>query len=427
MRSFRETFSPLRTANFRTYMTGQGISMIGMWMQSTAQSWVVWQLSNSTAALGTVAMLSALPTLLLGPLAGVWADRMDRRRLLAVTKSVSMLLAIALALLVQADVVQLWHVYVLAGLLGCVNAFDGPAQQAFIGDLSGMHQLRKAVTINAMAIQVSRTVGPAVAGWLIGVLGVAAAFWLNGVAFLVVIATLLRVRAEQVLQASSGDPISEFVEGLRFIRSHARVQDLIITISLTMIFGYSSTQLFPPVVTEILKKGPETLGLLMGAFGAGALISALLVVPAAQRSGRIGLMLSGAVIWIGTWFFLFSFSTSLPFSVLAIFLAAFGHPMVLATSKGLLQVLAPPNMRARLLTAQVMISVGLQPVASLSLGYAAQYMGSLAAIRGNSLLMLGGAVLMLLLRPAWRAWRPDMNAESPEPAKAEPGQQAAAD
>jgi MFS family permease len=136
--AFMETFAPLRNRNLRIYLSGQAVSLIGTWMQITAQSWVVWRLSHSEAALGTVGMIATLPLLLLGPIAGVWADRYDRRRILVVTQTIAMVLAFILSGLVLSGLVQLWHVYVLAGLLGCVSAFDMPSQQAFIGDMAGM-------------------------------------------------------------------------------------------------------------------------------------------------------------------------------------------------------------------------------------------------------------------------------------------------
>src|SRR5258706_2543785 len=221
--AFRDAFSPLRNRNLRYYMSGQAISLIGTWLQMTAQGWVVWEISHSTVALGVAAMLGSLPILIFGPWAGVWADRLDRRKLLIGTQAVAMLLAFVLALLTQLQVVQLWHVYVLSTLLGIVTALDMPSQQAFIGDMTGMGEVRRAVVLNAMIVQVSRTLGPALAGFIIGAVGAASAFWLNGVSFLFVIGTLLVVRSSQVRKVGKADPLREFWEGLRFIRAQSRL------------------------------------------------------------------------------------------------------------------------------------------------------------------------------------------------------------
>src|SRR2546427_967893 len=188
---FVASFLPLRNRNLRVYLGGQAISLIGTWMQVTAQAWVVWSLSHSTAALGVVAMLGTLPILLLGPWTGVWADTLDRRRLLIVSQTSAMVLAITLALLVQTGVIQVWHVYVLATLLGIVTALDMPTQQAFIGDLSGMEQLRQAVVINNMLFQVSRMIGPALAGVVVARLGAAGAILPDRARFLPVLAPLV--------------------------------------------------------------------------------------------------------------------------------------------------------------------------------------------------------------------------------------------
>src|SRR5215467_4793937 len=179
LHTFSHTFAPLAVRSLRIYLAGQAVSLLGTWIQSTAQAWVVWQLSHSTVDLGVNAMLGMLPFLLLGPWISVWADRLDRRRLLVGTQVSSMILAAVLAVLVQTGTVQLWHVHLLALLLGMVNALDMPTQQAFIGELSGREQVREAIVLNVMIVQVSRMVGPAFAGWIISALGVTLTFWLN--------------------------------------------------------------------------------------------------------------------------------------------------------------------------------------------------------------------------------------------------------
>lgn len=399
-----ESFAPLRIRSFRIYLGGQAVSMIGTWMQMTAQSWVVWELSRSPAALGVVSMLGALPFLFLGPWAGVWADRLDRRRILLVTQTVAMALAFALALLVQTGAVRLWHVYGLAMLLGCVAALDMPAQQAFLGDLAGMDQVRRAVVLNAMIIQVSRMLGPSLAGWLIGALGVASGFWLNGVSFLAVIASLLAIRSHQVRKAHAGRPLQDLREGLRFIFAQPRIQDLLVLTALVTFFAFSVIQILPAFATDVLHRGPETLGLLMGASGAGALVSALVVVPLAQRLRRTGLTLAGCVIWSGLAYLVFSRTTWWPVAAACLFLSGLVVPVVFTTANGLLQTLAPGHLRARLLSAWLIVGFGLQPVAALAVGAIAEWLGAPAAVLINGLLMMAGAALLLAARPDLRVW-----------------------
>jgi MFS family permease len=399
-----DSFSPLRIRNLRIYLSGQAVSLIGTWMQMTAQSWVVWQLSHSTVALGIVAMLGTIPFLLLGPIAGAWADRLDRRKLLIGSQIVAMILAFTLALLVQTGHIALWHVYILAGLLGIVNTIDMPAQQAFIGDLSGMHQVRQAVVANSAIFQLSRMIGPAMAGWIISVLGVAQAFWINSASFIAVIASLLAINAEQKRKAHKGGSLLQFRESLNFVREQPRIQDLLALTILITFFGLSTMQILPVFVTDILNRGPETLGLLMGASGAGALIGSLFVTPLAQGIRRIGLMLGTASIWSAVWISVFALSKWLPLSVISMFLTGMSIPVVMTTTNGLLQTLAPQGMRARLMSFWLMLAFGTQPLAAMFIGVSAKYLSAPSAVLINSILMGIGTMMILFFRKEMRDW-----------------------
>jgi MFS family permease len=403
LRIFSESFSPLSIRNFRIYLSGQAVSLIGTWLQMTAQAWVVWEISQSKTALGVVAMLGSLPILLLGPFAGVWADRLDRRKLLIVSQAGMMVLAFILAALVQTNLVQLWHVYVLATLLGILTAIDMPAQQAFLGDLSGVQHVRKAVNLNAMIIQVSRMVGPAAAGFIIGQLGVSTAFWMNGVSFIAVIVSLIAVKASQ-MQMRGGQK-GGFMDGLRYLRTQPRLLDLIFFVVLLTFFGLPIIQMLPAFASEVLHGDAQTLGLLMGASGAGALISTLFFVPVTQNFKRPGVIVSIAVLWMGAWFGAFSAFTWEPLALTAMFMGSLGAPIVFTMALGLMQVLAPAEMRARLLSVFTMVSFGMQPVASLLIGISADTLGTETAIRINGMMMIVGAVSMILLRPQLRVWQ----------------------
>ena len=402
---FRSNFSPLKIANFRYYLSGQAVSLIGTWLQLTAQGWVVWELSHSEAALGIVAMLGTLPILLLGPWAGVWADRLNRRRLLIVTQTGAMFLAFTLAGLAQAGIVQLWHVYLLSGLLGVITAIDFPAQQAFIGDLSGMAEVRKAVNINAMVLQISRMAGPALAGLIIGTLGAATAFWLNGLSFLAVIGSLMVVRSSQARSPrSNASTFGEFRDAIGFLRSQPRLLDLIVFVVFITFFGLSVINIMPAIASEVLKGDARTLGYLMATSGAGAFIGTVFLVPYAQSLRRTGMVVGSAVFWMGVWYVILSISTWLPLSLLCVFAFSLGAPVVFTMAIGLLQVLAPPGMRARLLSLFVMVSFGMQPLASLLVGTSAEQLGTPLAIRINGMFLLAGSVMMLAARPNLRRW-----------------------
>ncbi len=405
--TIRGNFTPLKDSNFRTYLTGQAISLIGTWLQVTAQGWVVWELTHSDTALGVVNMFGSLPLLFLSPWTGTWADRWDRRKLLIGTQTAAMLLAFALAFLVQTNSVQLWHVYLLSFLLGVVNALDLPSQQAFLGDLSGIGEVRKAVNLNITVLQVSRILGPAIAGFLVGSLGVGPAFWLNGLSFVAVIYTLVLVRARQV-RAKRGEGHNKssgtFSEALRFIADQPRMIDLIIFAILVVFFGLSIVlNLLPAVADVVLHGDANTLGLVTAASGAGALIGVTFITPIVQSLRRTGLVLSLAIIWMGFWFFLFSTSTSVPVSMFFMFMASFAPPTIMTTCNGLFQIMSPETMRARLLSLFVMVSFGMQPFAAILVGVNGDHFGIATSIVINAVaLVIGGAVM--LLRPSLRNW-----------------------
>jgi MFS family permease len=401
-----ESFSPLKNRNFRIYIGGQAISLIGTWLQATAQGWVVWELSRSPGTLGLVTMLGFLPQLILGPFAGVWADRLDRRKILITTQAIQMILAFVLAILVGTGVVQIWHIAVLAILLGASAAMDFPAQQAFLGDLSGMGEIRKAVVVNASIFQTSRIVGPALAGFVIGVFGAATAFWLNGLSFIAVIVSLIVVRAQQVRRASGGNPLSEIVEGLRFIKGQPRLIDLILSTVFITFFGLSVViTLFPAFAGDVLKGDATTLGLITAASGAGALISALILTPIAQSFKRTGAMIALCCAWAGIWMMVASRTTWLPAAMLCIFLVGLTVPVVVTTANGMLQFLAPNDMRARLLAVFITISFGIQPIAAGFVGFIAEHVGVPNAMLLNGALLIVCTLLLFVARPAWRNWQ----------------------
>jgi len=416
LRTILDGFSPLKLPNFRTYISGQAVSLIGTWLQVTAQAWVVWELTHSETALGIVAMLGALPILLLGPWAGVIADRLNRRGLLIFTQAGMMLLAFILATLVQLKIVQLWHVYTLSLMLGVFSALDFPTQQAFLGDLSGMGEVRRAVNMNAMFLQASRMVGPALAGWVIGSWGAATAFWLNGASFLAVIGSLIVVRAHQVRHPSSGKSVfRDLWEGTRFLRSQPRIQDLLILSIFMTLLALSLMTMMPAFASTRLGGDASTLGFLLAASGAGALTSVVALMPLAQSRHHIGLLMALAVVWAGIWILFLSQVTTLPLAMLCLFMLSISLPLVVAMSMGLIQVLTPGEMRARLLSLFTMVSFGLQPLSALLVGTASEKFGvaSVAAFNG-SLLVLGG-LGMIFLRQGLRQWQVHPTRAAPPP------------
>jgi MFS family permease len=402
-RTVRGNFAPLQYPNFRLYLGGQAISLIGTWLQVTAQSWVVWQLTHSETAFGIVGMLNGLPILFLSAYAGVWIDRLDRRKLLIGTQIVSMLLAFILALLAQTNIVQIWHVYVLSLLLGVANALDLPAQQAFLGDLAGKVDIKNALNLNIMIMQAGRILGPAIAGLIVAHVGIASAFWLNGFSFLAVIASLVLVRANQVIVSHSGQvsPLHQMAEGLTYVRTNPRLQDLFIFAVLMMFFFFAIPyNILPAVADKMLSGDAAILGALLTAVSAGALLSLLFVVPIVQSFTRSGLVMFVTLFWIAFWVMVFAHSYSLPLSMLALGMANVGGPIVMNTAWGLVHLMSPTAMRGRVIALYTAVSYGIQPLAALWIGWAAQdsALGVSSAIQFNALLLIAGAIGLFIFR-----------------------------
>jgi len=383
-------FTVLRKRDMRLYLGGNTISLLGDWMQQTAQSWVVWQLTHNATALGVVAFFSQLPFFILGPWVGVIADRYDRRRILLVTQFLIMSFAFTFAILLQTHILQLWHVYLLAFLLGAVSAFDVTAEQAFIGDIAGDGNIRKAIAVNNSLTQLTRLVGPALAGYLIGEVGAATSFWINGMTIIVVIICIRQVRARRLPAPSKEGGFQQFREGWRFFIHHRTLRLILLFAATQAFFGFSVIQLMPAIASIVLKGNADTLGQLLGAAGAGALIGILLVLPFLQRVKRACFAMGGALIWSGLWYVLFSFTHSLWLAMLCQCMCSLGAANVVTLCLGLAQELTPPHMRARIESVFFMIIFGLQPVASYLVGSGADRLGL------ETMVFVNGAVMVLI-------------------------------
>jgi len=394
-------FSTLRIRNIRIYMIGQAISLLGDWMQQTAQAWVVWELTHKATALGIVAFLSQIPFFIFGPWVGSFADQFDRRKILLITQVLTMLLAFVLATLIQTHLLVLWHVYVLAFLLGTVTAFNVTAEQAFIGDMAGAGNIKSAVALNNSLNQFTRLVGPAIAGWLMASIGIAPAFWLNGVSLIVSIICIMLIRSAREKEGVEGSGLSQFKEGLVFLYNHRLLRLIILFGMIQAFFGLSIIQLLPAFSTIILKGDASTLGALIGSAGAGALVGIVIVLPFVQRVKRPCIAIGGAVMWAGIWYFLFSFTQNQALAMLCQFMASLGGANVLTISIGLAQELSPVNMRARVLSAFMMVIFGLQPVAAYLVGWGADVFGINNMMRVNGALMIFLPVILLAI-PALR-------------------------
>ena len=396
-RTLGYNFSAFKIRGIRIYMTGQIFNLLGDWMQQTAQAWLVWELTHKATALGVVAFLSQIPYFIFGPWVGSFSDRYDRRKILLVTQILAMLLSVVLAYLIQTDRVTLQLVYILAFLLGTVTAFNVTAEQAFISDIAGSGNIKKAVALNNTINQLTRLIGPAIAGWLIVTIGLAPSFWLNAFSILVSIFCILMIHSNLELKKTKGSGLSQFAEALKYLKRQSLLRLVIVFAAIQAFFGMSIVQLLPAFSSVILKGNAKTLGQLYGAAGAGALVGIVIVLPFVQKIKRSCIAIGGAVIWAGCWYILFSFCSSLTLAMLCQFMASLGASNVLTLALGLSQELTPVSIRARIVSTFMMIIYGLQPIASWLVGMAADKFGIHAtmALNGSLMIFLTGGLLSL--------------------------------
>ena len=383
----RQTFASLANHNYRRYLSGQAISLIGTWMQSVAQSWLVLQLTGSGTALGLVVALQTLPVLVLGPYGGVVADRVDKRKLMIALQSMMGVLALILGLLTVTHVVTLWEVYVLAVLLGLNNTFENPARQAFVLEMVGPKDLRNAVSLNSTLVNAARAVGPAFAGIIIAVGGIGICFILNAASFVAVVTSLIR------LDTSTLDPSppakrakGQLREGVAYVARTPSLGVPLLMMALVGCLAYEFQVVLPVVASKTFHGGSQSYGFMTAAMGVGAVFGGL-YVAARGRTGIRALSTSAAAFGV-----LIGFAAVSPtLWIELIALACVGAASVGFLSKGnsTLQLNADPSMRGRVMALWSVAFMGSTPIGGPIAGAVAQHFG------GRAGLVLGAAACVL--------------------------------
>jgi MFS family permease len=386
------TLRSLKHVNFQLFFSGQMISLIGTWMQSIAQSWLVYRLTGSSLLLGSVGFAGQLPVFLVAPLGGIVADRHNRHRVVIATQVASMLLATILATLTLTGTVKIWHIFVLASLLGIVNAFDIPGRQSFLVDMVGKEDLMNAIALNSSMFNGARIIGPAIAGILVAKIGEGWCFFANAVSYIAVIIGLLLMRVQPRTHAAMGSPITHIIEGFRFARQTAPIRALLLLLGLVSLVAMPYTVLMPVFADKILHGGARGLGILMGVTGIGALLGALTL---ATRSGVSGLGRWVALSCGGAGFCLVLFSLSHNFLLSAALLVPVGFSIMLqmSSSNTLIQVMVPDHLRGRIMAMYTMMFMGMAPFGSLFAGALAERVGAPLTVRIGALACIGGAIL----------------------------------
>jgi len=390
-------FPALRHRNFRLFAAGQGISLIGFWMQSVAQGWLVYRLSGSALQLGAVAFAAYLPILCLAPVAGVVVDRMPRRQVMLVTQTGLMLLALALGLVAAAGTVTVPLVIALAAGVGLLSAFDVPARQAFLVEMVGSADLPGAIALNSSLFNTARVVGPALAGSLVGAVGEAPCFLLNAASYVAVIAALAAMRLPPAAPRPAPPALADGLRsGIRYVWRHPSLRNLLLLLGVISGFGIQYQVLMPVFARTVFGAGAAEYGLLLTAAGLGALASGLGLAwrESSRAQQRRNLVLGLAVFTAGV--LGVALSPSLPAAVACQAFAGFGMIRYTATTNTLLQLIVDDRFRGRVMGLHTVMFLGMGPVGGLALGALADAWGARLAAAVSGGVSLAGAVWLAL-------------------------------
>lgn len=386
-------FGALRHRNFRVFYFGQLLSLTGSWMQSTAQGWLVLELTNSALRLGIVTAVTSIPTLLFTLWAGDLADRHDKRRIILMAQCVSLSAALALAVLTGTERITYGALLALVFVLGTASAFEIPTRQSFFVDLVGTDDLPNAIALNSAAFNATRIVGPGLAGAVIATAGVAACYAANAVSYIFVIIGLLMMRLPAFTPAARTTTTIESIrEGLAYIRSDRLVRTLVWLVAGMSVTALPYVMLLPVFARDVLRVGAPGLGSLLAATGSGALVAGMALASGRLRMARGRLILGAATCFaLG----LIAFAQSRSYALSLVLLALTGFSMILnnASVNALLQSRVPDRLRGRVMSVYVFMFIGMTPLGALQAGAVARWLGAPAA------LTVGACGLLLIL--AW--------------------------
>ncbi len=387
----------LQSRNYRLYFGGQGVSLIGTWMQRIAQSWLVYRLTDSVLLLGIVGFSTQIPTFLAAPFAGVIVDKKNRHTILVVTQALATIQAVILAVLTLTNTVQVWHIVVLGVFLGLVNAFDMPSRQSLLVEMIEKREdLSNAIALNSTMVNGARLIGPTIAGLVIAVAGEGVCFLLNAISFFAVIIALLAMKLNsENAKKAQGKMLVELKDGFSYSFGFPPIRSILLLLALVSIMGMPYTVLMPVFARDILHGGPHTMGFLMGSVGTGALVGAIYL---ASRKTVVGLgkVITFAAAMFGLGLILFSFSRQLWLSMALLFFVGMGMMMQMAASNTVLQTIVDDDKRGRVMSFYAMSFFGMVPLGSLMAGSLGSRIGTPYTV------MLGGVSCIIGAMIFWR-------------------------
>ena len=386
------TFRALRHRNFRLFIGGQIISLVGTWMQNVALSWLVYRLTHSELLLGTAWFCSQIAVFALGPLGGIAADRFPRQKVVIVTQTLSMVQAFVLAALTLSGRVQVWHVLVLAGALGAINAFDMPGRQALVIQMTSKEDLINAISLNSAVFNSARVVGPAIAGLLLAVVGEGTCFLINGISFLAVILCLTAMRIPPAAPQAHAPMWQHLVDGFRYAGHHSAVRRVLALMGAATLAGMPGLVLMPFFADDIFHRGSRGLGILMGAMGIGAVIGTLTLARRTRLSG-LGNVMVFSGLTTGACYLAFAFSPSFYLSLAIMPVIGYSVMRQMASANTTIQTLIPDEYRGRIMALYSMTVVGLGPFGSLAAGALAGRFGARATMAAGGALALAASLV----------------------------------
>jgi MFS family permease len=403
VRDFSHAWRALRHRNFRLFFSGQSISVIGTWMTRVATSWLVYRLTGSALLLGTVSFAGQIPTFLLAPVAGVFVDRIDRRKVLVWTQALAMVQSLALAALTLTNRITIAEVLTLSAFQGLINAFDMPARQSFMVQMvEDRADLSNAIAINSSMVNMARLVGPSLAGLLIAVKSEGWCFLVDGISYIAVIFSLLMMRVPRPEeQCARTSMLSQMKEGWTYVAAFVPIRSILLLFGLLSLMGWPFMVLMPIFAATILHGGPHTLGFLMGAVGIGSLVSALSLVMRRSVRGLTRVIPVAAVIF-GIGLIAFGFSHYLWLSMLMMLVTGFGMMQGLTGSNTIIQTLVDENMRGRVMSYYTMAFVGMAPFGSLLAGAMAHAIGAPRTVIVSGVACILGGIWFASQLPAIR-------------------------
>lgn len=399
------SFRALRYRNFRLFLGGQVVSLTGTWMQQVALGWLVYRLTRSAFLLGLVGFAAQFPSIVVGPFAGVWADRWNLRRMVVTTQALAMLQALLLASLVLSETVTISHVLLLSAFLGVVTATDVPARQAFLVKMvEGKQDLANAIALNSSGFNAARLAGPSIAGVLIGLVGEGPVFLLNGLSYIAVIAALLAMRlpAAPPRVSPPSHVWGHLQEGLRYAFGFAPIRAILLLVALVSLVGVPFSVLLPVFASDVLGGGAHTLGFLVSAVGVGSLVGALYLAGRSSVRG-LGRVIAVSVALFGSSLLALSLSRAVWLSVCILFFAGFGTMVQMASSNTILQTIVDDDKRGRVMSLYATAFLGALPLGSLCAGALASRFGAPLTVAVGGLGCLAGAAVFARSLPALRA------------------------